>query len=145
MYIYIVYYCILIVFCIIGLRVFHGLMNINHSINQSISLNITPNFHLRVHFVSLLVPFFIILHSLHITLHSFSSAVVPFIYFTVQLSSCCPLSFSRLTDSLCDIPSVVLSPLSDSSSSSIIFHFTSSNYHHSLPLYLTYIHTLASI
>ena len=35
-YIYIVYYCILIVFCIIDLRVFHGLININQSINQSI-------------------------------------------------------------------------------------------------------------
>ena len=33
MYIYIVYYCILIVFCIIGLRVFHGLININQSID----------------------------------------------------------------------------------------------------------------
>ena len=36
---------------------------------------------------------------------------------------------------------MVLSPLTDSSSHSIIFRFTSSNYHHSFPLSLTYFHT----
>ena len=40
MYIYIVYYCVLIVFCIIGLRVFHGLININQSLSLSLSLSL---------------------------------------------------------------------------------------------------------
>ena len=54
-----------------------------------------------------------------------------------------PLSFpfSRLTDSLCNIPFVVLPPLSDSSSHSIIFRFTSSNYNHTFPLSFTYFYT----
>ena len=38
MYIYIVYYCILVVFCIVDLKVLHGLRNLNQSINQSIFL-----------------------------------------------------------------------------------------------------------
>ena len=42
-------------------------------------LNITPNFRLKVHFISPLIPFFTILHSLHDTLHPFSSAVISFI------------------------------------------------------------------
>ena len=40
---YIGYYCILIVFCTVGLRVLHGLMNLNQS-NQSISLSNERNF-----------------------------------------------------------------------------------------------------
>ena len=47
------------------------------------------------------------------------------LHFTIQLSSRCLLSSSRLTDSLCDIPSLVLSPLSNSFSRSIILRFTS--------------------
>ena len=39
MYSYYVYYCILVVFCILGLKVLHGL--INQSINQSISLSLS--------------------------------------------------------------------------------------------------------
>ena len=37
MYSYYVYYCILVVFCFLGLKVLHGLINqsINHSINLS--------------------------------------------------------------------------------------------------------------
>ena len=38
MYSYYVYYCILVVFCILGLKVLHGL--INQSINQSLSLSL---------------------------------------------------------------------------------------------------------
>ena len=44
MYSYIVYYCILIVFCIVGLRVLHGLINLDESINQSINLSDERNF-----------------------------------------------------------------------------------------------------
>ena len=56
-------------------------------------LNITPNFRLKVHFVSPLVSYFSILHSLDVTLHPFSSAVVSSLHFTVELSSGCPLFF----------------------------------------------------
>ena len=48
MYIYIVYYCILVVFCIVGLKVLHGLINLNQSINQSInsfSLSLSLSFY----------------------------------------------------------------------------------------------------
>ena len=37
MYSYIVYYCILIVFCIVGLRVLHGLINLNQSNSEEIA------------------------------------------------------------------------------------------------------------
>ena len=58
MYIYIVYYCILIVFCNIGLRVFHGLMNINQSINLSLSLCLSQRQHRLLWTWIIRVPFF---------------------------------------------------------------------------------------
>ena len=42
-------------------------------------LNTTPNFRLKKYISFLLVSFFTILHSLYVTLHPFSSAVIPFI------------------------------------------------------------------
>ena len=48
MYSDIVYYCILIVFCIVGLRVLHGLINLDQSINQSINLTKGTSFLTRV-------------------------------------------------------------------------------------------------
>ena len=43
MYSHYLYYCILVVFCILGLKVLHGLINqsINQSINLSLSLSLS--------------------------------------------------------------------------------------------------------